>query len=220
VLIGAAAAVAGVSFALLIIYTGCLAAAPVLQRNESRRRLVEIKDAKSKYQITPVDASWTHPGSDNRIIHLRSQIKNDGRGAWFSVVLERLEGPTKPLVDPSATLYWMDRPGVDEEITPDEMRNIGVAVLSVQHDGLWSFRPMSATGPREGGPSYTLQLGRNVAWLRVSARRDPGIDYYRRFGVLMTMTKSAPPRLDVIEPSIGDAEHAEDRPTFERLLDF
>jgi hypothetical protein len=195
-----------------------LAVAGSAQRDEARERLREIKAAAGIYEIAPKDPS-TAPLDEGAAL-LRVPVENRGRGARFTVVIERLEGTEEPLLDPFAPLYWMGRKGVfDEEIAGGEGRLVGIGFIWPQGDS-YLFAPMGVDG-KQGGRSYELRRGETTIWLQLSVQGIPEFDYTRQIGVRINWPEGSDEYSVELAPhDPGDSRPARHVPTIGGLLDF
>jgi len=210
----------GLAGGLLVIvgvYIGATTAAPRAQREEARNRLTRIKKAREEYALSAV-GSVNNPspkGGSESFIDLR--VNNDGRPAWFSVVIEGIDGADKELIDPFARLYWKDRPAHDPQEWPrGEERTIGVATIFRPHGG-FAIKPMSADGPRTGGQMYLLpEDGLVKIRVRVTARNDPAVEFYQRFVVPIRTT----PGGYSLETATTEPPFQQPLTNLDRLLEF
>lgn len=175
---------AGAGIVALTMFGLFLVLAPRWQRDEARKGLAQIKSARSEYGIEAVEALVKNPLPNRTDWFVDLRVVNRGRPAWFSVVLEDIEGV--PFVDAYARLYWRDRHDEDPMEWPrGEERTIGIVTVTPAHGGP-ILKAMSKDGSRDKGRSYLIESDEPITlWVRITARRDPAVEFYRRFGVML-----------------------------------
>lgn len=191
----------------------------VRQRDEARRRLREIRRTSREYRLVPVRA-WSAPLEGQGDL-LRLEVRNEGRGARFAVVMEELRGTEEELLDPHTHLYWMGRRGVlDEEIPPGEERLVGLGFVQPNLVQQWLvFTPADPSG-KPWGRSYQAAPGEVVIWLRISTRGLPELGYSRLIGVSARWDGSSGDVFYDLEPDPPGTEAEVHSPAFAHLLDW
>ncbi|NOX23398.1 MAG: hypothetical protein GXP36_09950 [Actinobacteria bacterium] len=186
------------------------------QRDAARTRLREIKRAASELSIVATEAR-SIPDGPGAIVQV--QVRNEGRGALFAVVIESIVGSEEGLIDPFAPLYWMGRPNVlDEEIPPRESRVVGLGWLSGGGSRGLEFTPMSPDGTSHRR-KYKLLKGTTTVRFLVSARGVPEFDYTRPISVSIRWEGPGnDPHIG--DPTSEDAMICRFSPPVTKLLDF